>query len=107
MTRIVNYAHRYKRPPKQRNPVAIAGPVVVRKQGRADAGVPPQPAEEPTLVNDDRKPPPPDQHPGGDGASGAAQGAPEGGGCGRGDRRDARVGRASDDPERRSRLTVM
>jgi len=46
MTRIVNYAHRYKRPPKRR-PIAIEGAAIVTKRGRADAA-PPGPAEEPT-----------------------------------------------------------
>jgi len=57
MTRIVNYAHRYKRPPK-RKPAAIAEPAIVRKRGKADA-TPPRQAEEPRPANDDRKPPPP------------------------------------------------
>jgi len=57
MTHIVDYAHRYKRPPKRR-PVPLTGPAIVRKRGSADA-MPPRPAEEPTPANDDRKPPSP------------------------------------------------
>ena len=57
MTRIVTYAHRYKRPPK-RKPVTIEGPAIVRKQARADV-TRPKPADEPTPTNDDRKLPPP------------------------------------------------
>jgi len=57
MTRIVNYVHRYKRPPK-RKPITIEGPAIVRKRASADA-TPPRPAEDPTPANDDdRKPPP-------------------------------------------------
>ena len=55
-TRIVTTAYRYKRPPKKRKAVAIDGPAVVRKRGRADAAVPPpdepKPAT-PSPANDD------------------------------------------------------
>ena len=57
MTRIVNYAHRYKRPPK-RKPITIEGSAIVRKRASADA-TPPRPTEDPTPANDDRKPPAP------------------------------------------------
>jgi predicted NBD/HSP70 family sugar kinase len=51
MTRIVAAVHRYKRPPRKRKAVGIAGPAVVRK-GHA------KPAAHPTpeLTNGDRKP---------------------------------------------------
>jgi hypothetical protein len=56
MTRIVTTAYRYKPPPRKRKAVAIEGPAVVRKRGRADAVVPPDRVEDPTPANDDRKP---------------------------------------------------
>ena len=55
MTRTVTTAS-YKRPTKKRKAVAIDGPAVVRKRGRADAAVPPpddpKPAT-PSPANDD------------------------------------------------------
>ena len=55
MTRIVTYAHRYKRPPKKRKAVALEVPAIVtraRKRLRAEAPDDPKP----TPANDDRKP---------------------------------------------------
>ena len=60
-TRIVTTAYRYKPPPRKRKAVAIAGPAIVRKRGRADVVPPPdepKPAA-PPPANDDRNPPPP------------------------------------------------
>ena len=53
---IVTTAYRYKRPAKKRKAVALAGPAIVRKQGRADAAVPPDRVDDPPPANDDRKP---------------------------------------------------
>ena len=53
MTRIVTTTYRYKRPPKRRKAVALAGPAIVRKRAPKSASLahlPEQPA------NDDRKP---------------------------------------------------
>jgi hypothetical protein len=37
MTRIVTYAHRYKRPPRKRKPVALEAPAVVTTTSRKRA----------------------------------------------------------------------
>ena len=61
-TRIVTTTYRYKPPPRKRKAVAITGPAIVRKRGRADAAVPPPDEPEPAPpppANDDRRPPPP------------------------------------------------
>jgi hypothetical protein len=52
---VVTTAYRPKRP-RKRKAVAIAGPAIVRKRGRAAAVVPPDRGEKPTPANDDRKP---------------------------------------------------
>jgi len=55
MTRIVTTTYRYKPPPRKRKAVALKGPAIVRKRGRADA-VPPPDEPEPTApppANDD------------------------------------------------------
>ena len=57
MTRIVTTHHRYKRPPKKGKAVALKGPAIVRKRGRADPVAPPDRVEDhPTLANDHRQP---------------------------------------------------
>ena len=62
MTRIVTTAYRYRRSPKKRKAVAIAGPAVVRKAKvvRLPSGgkAKPEPAAPPPPANDDRIPPP-------------------------------------------------
>ena len=40
MARIVTTVHRYKRPPRKREAVALAGPAIVRKAARPRAGNP-------------------------------------------------------------------
>jgi hypothetical protein len=61
MTRIVTYAHRYKRPPRKRKPVALEAPVpanddrkpaivTARPKRRTGEGLPP-PMERPTTTN--------------------------------------------------------
>jgi hypothetical protein len=47
MTRIVTTTYRPKRPARKRKPVAIKGPVIVRKRGRADVAPPPDEPEPP------------------------------------------------------------
>ena len=55
MTRIVTTHYRYKPPPRKRKAVALKGPVIVRKRGRADAAPPPDEPEPaaPPPANDD------------------------------------------------------
>jgi hypothetical protein len=57
VTRIVTTHYRYKPPPRKRKAVALKGPAIVRKRGRADAApVPPPDEPEPAApppANDD------------------------------------------------------
>jgi hypothetical protein len=55
--RIVTTARHYKRPPKKRKAVTIAGPAVVRKRDRTTAATTRE--DHLTPANDDRKPPSP------------------------------------------------
>jgi hypothetical protein len=56
MTRIVTYAHRYKRPPRKRKAVEIEGPAVVRKSESRDSGSADDVDIAAPSANDDRKP---------------------------------------------------
>jgi hypothetical protein len=55
MVRIVTYAHHYKRPPRKKQAVPLAGPAVVtRRAGKPKAA--PAATAAPLPANDDRKP---------------------------------------------------
>jgi hypothetical protein len=56
MTRIVTYAHRYKRPPRKRKSVAIEATAVVRKSESRDSGSADDVDIAVPSTNDDRKP---------------------------------------------------
>ena len=63
MARIVRTAHRYKRPPRRKKPVALGVSAVVRAASKPGPGPTPAPGKpEPALTepaNDDGKPAPP------------------------------------------------
>ena len=53
MTRIITYAHRYKRPPKKRKAAALKVSRIVRKRASNPAADAPEPS--PPAASDDRK----------------------------------------------------
>ena len=55
MTRIVTYAHRYKRPPRKRKAVALEVPAIVRKSESRDSNSTDDVDIAAPSANDDRK----------------------------------------------------